>query len=232
MGVTENNILHKSVKRNERMANLFFALHLMEREGSGYDKMYEVQLTNGKRVPRVVEGEDSVTAIVERRIVSYEAIKVMQTASQKFTLKQKHIICLGIIAQAGSISGSELIHQLELKDNVALRPWLRPLLDMGLVETNDGKTKNVEYRVVSQLLRDSDFKGRTTLKRIEPHRLRELILEDLKLFGPTSIKDLNIRIGKEIGIRSIQRILKNLIEDELVVKTGATTSLRYNLATK
>ncbi len=103
---------------------------------------------------------------------------------------------------------------------------------MGLVETNDGKTKNVEYRVVSQLLRDSDFKGRTTLKRIEPHRLRELILEDLKLFGPTSIKDLNIRIGKEIGIRSIQRILKNLIEDELVVKTGATTSLRYNLATK
>lgn len=94
------------------------------------------------------------------------------------------------------------------------------------------KQKNVEYRVVSQLLRDSDFKGRTTLKRIEPHRLRELILEDLKLFGPTSIKDLNIRIGKEIGIRSIQRILKNLIEDELVVKTGATTSLRYNLATK
>ncbi len=70
------------------------------------------------------------------------------------------------------------------------------------------------------------------MKRIEPHRLRELILEDLKLFGPTSIKDLNIRIGKEIGIRSIQRILKNLIEDELVVKTGATTSLRYNLATK
>ena len=103
---------------------------------------------------------------------------------------------------------------------------------MGLVETNDGKTKNVEYRGVSQLLRDSDFKGRTTLKRIEPHRLRELILEDLKLFGPTSIKDLNIRIGKEIGVRSIQRILKNLIEDELVVKTGATTSLRYNLATK
>ena len=87
-------------------------------------------------------------------------------------------------------------------------------------------------RVVSQLLRDSDFKGRTTLKRIEPHRLRELILEDLKLFSQPSIKDLNIRIGKEIGIRSIQRILKNLIEDELVVKTGATTSLRYNLATK
>lgn len=98
LGVTENNILHKSVKRNERMANLFYVLHLMEREGSGYDNMYEVQLTFGKQVPRVVEGDDSVTVIVERRIVSHEAIKVMQTALQNFPLKQKNLICLGLIA--------------------------------------------------------------------------------------------------------------------------------------
>ncbi len=231
LGVTEENILHKSVKRNERMANLFYVLHLMEREGSGYDKMYEVQLTNGKRVPKVKEGDDSVTAIVERRIVSQEAIKVMRTASQNFPLKQKNIICLGMIAQAGSISGSELIHQLELNDNVALRPWLRPLLDMGLVETNDARTKGVEYRIVPQLLRKSDFKGKTTLKRIEKHRLRELILEDLKLYGPTSIKDIHTRIGEEINIRYIQRLLKALIENGLVITTGATNTLRYELAT-
>lgn len=231
LGVTEENILHKSVKRNERMANLFYVLHLMEREGSGYDKMYEVQLTNGKRVPKVKEGDDSVTAIVERRIVSQEAIKVMRTASQNFPLKQKNIICLGMIAQAGSISGSELIHQLELNDNVALRPWLRPLLDMGLVETNDARTKGVEYRIVPQLLRKSDFKGKTTLKRIEKHRLRELILEDLKLYGPTSIKDIHSRIGEEINIRYIQRLLKALIENGLVITTGATNTLRYELAT-
>ena len=231
LGVTENNILHKSVKRNERMANLFFSLHLMEREGSGYDKMYEVQLTNGKQVPRVEEGDDSVTAIVERHIVSEEAIKVIKRSSENFPLKQKHVICLGMIAQAGSISGSELIRQLELRDNVALRPWLRPLIEIGIVETNDAKTRGVEYRVNPQLLRDSDFKGKTTLKRIEPHRLRELILEDLKLYGPTSIKDINARIGEEINIRSIQRLLKGLIEEGLVETIGATNTLRYKLAT-
>lgn len=229
LGVTANNILHKSVKRNERMANLFYVLHLMEREGSGYDKMYEVQLTFGKQVPRVEEGDDHVVAIVERRIVSQEAIKVMQTASQNIPLKQKQLICLGMIAQAGSISGSELICQLELKDNVALRPWLRPLLDMGLVETNDGKTKSVEYRIVPQLLRDSNFKGKTTLKRIEPHRLRELILEDLKLYGASSIKEINARIGEEIQYKNIQRMLKSLIEDKLVFSTGATNNVRYQL---
>lgn len=229
LGVTANNILHKSVKRNERMANLFYALDLMEREGSGYDKMYEVQLTFGKQVPRVEEGDDYVVAVVERRIVSQEAIKVMQTASQNIPLKQKQLICLGMIAQAGSISGSELIRQLELKDNVALRPWLRPLLDMGLVETNDGKTKSVEYRIAPQLLRDSNFKGKTTLKSIEPHRLRELILEDLKLYGPSSIKDINARIGEEIQYKNIQRMLKSLIIEGLVFSTGSTNNVRYKL---
>ena len=136
-----------------------------------------------------------------------------------------------MIAQAGSISGSELIRQLELRDNVALRPWLRPLIEIGVVETKDAKTRGVEYRVNPQLLRDSDFKGKTTLKRIEPHRLRELILEDLKLYGPTSIKDINIRIGEEINIRSIQRLLKGLIEEGLIETIGATNTLRYKLAT-
>ena len=96
------------------------------------------------------------------------------------SLKKKDVICLGMIARAGNISGSELIRQLELRDNVALRPWLRPLIEIEVVETNDAKTRDVEYRVNPHLLRDSDFKSKTALNRIEPHRLRELILEDLR----------------------------------------------------
>lgn len=63
----------------------------MEREGSGYDKMYEIQLSNGKQVPRVIEGNDSVTAIVERRIISKEAIKVIGRALQVVELKQNKL---------------------------------------------------------------------------------------------------------------------------------------------
>ena len=100
---------------------------------------------------------------------------------------------------------------------------------IGVVETNDAKTRGVEYRVNPQLLRDSDFKGKTTLKRIEPHRLRELILEDIKLYGPTSIKDINVRIGEEISYKSIQRILRTLVESNLVVSESATNNVRYRL---
>ena len=69
----------------------------------------------------------------------------------------------------------------------------------------------------------------TTLKPIEPHRLRELILEDLKLYGPTSIKDINVRIGEDIFYKSIQRILKTLVECNLAVSEGASNNVRYRL---
>ena len=93
----------------------------MEREGSGYDMMYEVLLSQGKPLPRVQEGEDSVTAIVERRILNRETIKIMQTAFQNFELKQKQIICLGLIAQNESMTASQLLSALNIKDGDALR---------------------------------------------------------------------------------------------------------------
>lgn len=60
LGVTPENILRTTVKRNKELSRLFFALHIMEGEGSGYDLMYETQLSLGKSVPEVKEGDDSV----------------------------------------------------------------------------------------------------------------------------------------------------------------------------
>lgn len=88
---------------------------MMEREGSGYDKMYEVLLSNGKQIPKVEEGDDYVKAIVGRRIISQEAIKVIRYALQVAELRQKQIICLGLIAQHESISATDLIKLLNLK---------------------------------------------------------------------------------------------------------------------
>ena len=67
-GVTPNNILHKSKKRNPNFAALMRALKYVEIEGSGYDKMYEILLQQGKNVPIVYEGNDFVSVKVCRRI--------------------------------------------------------------------------------------------------------------------------------------------------------------------
>lgn len=231
LGVTPENILHKTVKRNEHFANLCYALRLMEREGSGYDKMYEIQLTNGKQVPRVLEGSDFVTAIVERRIISKEAIKVIRGALQIADLKQKQIICLGLIAQHESISAANLIQILNLKDRDALSPWLDPLLEYNIVQSV-GSHRAKEYRISAPVLKQSDYKGKTSLKRIEDYRIRELISEDLKIYTCAPLKDIHQRIGKEIPYKKVLAQMKLLVSENIIEEIGANRWVQYRLIQK
>lgn len=227
LGVTPQNILHKTVKRNEHFANLCYALQMMEREGSGYDKMYEVLLSNGKQIPIVEEGDDYVKAIVGRRIISQEAIKVIRYALQVTELRQKQIICLGLIAQHESLS-ADLIKLLNLKNRNELSPWLNRLVDESIVETS-GRNRGKEYRVCSNILKESGYKGQTSLKRIEPYRIRELIIEDLKIYECTSLRDIQQRIGDEISYQKLWKQLDNMIKEGILESTGKNRWTKYRL---
>lgn len=229
LGVTPENILHVTKKRNEHFAALFNALYLMEREGSGYDMMYETLLANGKPIPVVTESEDKVSVRIERRIVNEEVIKVMQHADQKYNMKQKQLICLGLIAMHESVTASQLINILNLRDADALRSWLHPLIDKELVVSTNERSKAKEYRVNPLLLKDSQYKGKTSLKRIEDYRIKELILEDLKIYKIASANELQQRIGEEIPSKKIWKQLQTLIEERKVRKIGANRWLKYEL---
>ena len=193
--------------------------------------MYEKLLANGKAVPMVEEGDDYVKVRVERRVISQEVIKVMQFADQSQELKQKQLICLGLIAIHESLTASQLIALLHLKDADALRPWLRPLVDKGFVNATSDKSKAKEYRVVINILRDSNYKGTTSLKRIESYRLRELIMEDLRIYQPCSITDIHERIGKEIPLRKLQFQIKQLIAEGKLDSEGQKRWTKYRIKT-
>lgn len=153
----------------------------------------------------------------------------MQQAERNYNLKQKQLICLGFIAQQESVTASELIRHLSLKDADALRPWLQRLIDLGLVESTKERSKAKEYRVNAQLLIDSNYKGRTSLKRIEPYRLRELIVEDLKIYKSATLGDLQERIGQEIPYKKVWQQLQGLVDEGRVRRAGTNRWTRYEL---
>jgi ATP-dependent DNA helicase RecG len=99
LGVTPQNVLHTTVRRNEHLARLFHDLKLMEREGSGFDKMYEILLSQGRLVPEVTETFDSVQVTVRRRILKPEVIDFIAKADQTYQLTQRERITLGLLAQ-------------------------------------------------------------------------------------------------------------------------------------
>ena len=79
------------------------------------------------------------------------------------------------------------------------------------------------------MLRKLEFKGNTTLKGIEAHRLRELILTDLAIYKTAGIGEIHKRIGDEIPRRKIRHELQKLVEEEIVTPEGENKWRRYVL---
>lgn len=227
MGVTPTNIINKSVQRNTHLAKVFYDLQLMEKEGSGYDKVYEVLLYNGKPAPLVEEWDDRVVVTIKRNIISNNVVQLMSKANEDYGLKQKEIITLGLIAQSVVITSTELSKKLNVRNSEQLQYWLGDLLKNDIVITK-GKTKGTEYFVNPEFLRQSGFKGKTDLKSIEPHRLQALIIADLQLHNSGSaISDIHERIGLEINRRRVKRMLDDMVSENKLFIEGQLKSTKY-----
>ncbi len=228
LGVTPRNMLHASRRRNEGLARVFHDLGLMEREGSGFDLIYDRLLSQGRPAPVPEEGTDWVKVTIQRRIVRPSVLRLMTEADGRFQLTQRERITLGALAQTEGITARELAVLLETEGAEALAPWLGRLPDLGLVQSA-GKTSGMRYFVTPDWLRGTGLDRKTTLSRISPHRLRALILEDLARYPDSSNPDINRRIGVEISARTVKRALDILVVEGRVAYTGERRWRRYHL---
>jgi ATP-dependent DNA helicase RecG len=226
LGVTPRNILHASRRRNDGLARVFHDLKLMEREGSGFDLMYERLLASGRAAPTITEEVDSVHVVIPRRVVQPGVIRLIAEAQKKHQLTQRERIVLALLAQSEGLSLAELALKLELDAPSALRGWMGRLTQLGLVEQS-GRTKATRYFVPPSLLRAVALDRRTTLTRVQPHRLRALILEDLERFPDSSISDIHRRVGPEIPPRTLRRALEGLVGEGQVTASGERRWRRY-----
>ncbi len=228
LGVTPTNILHASRRRNEGLARVFHDLGLMEREGSGFDLMYDRLLSQGRPAPLPEEGDDWVKVTIQRRIVKPEVLRLMSEATARFQLTQRERISLGVLAQSEGMTARELSASLETGGAAALESWLGRLVDLGLVSTA-GRTKGTRYFVDPAVLADSGVRLATSLMRIEPHRLLELVREDLRRYPGAKIGEIAARIGPEINRSQLRRALKQLVGTGAAIMQGQRATARYRL---
>lgn len=228
LGVTPQTVLHESRRRNDQLARLFHDLKLMEREGSGFDLMYERLLAQGRPAPTILEGVDHVKVIIPRRIIKPESIGLLAHLSQQFPMSQRERITLGLLAQHDGMTARELANALELSRTDDVGAWLGRLIAWQLVGTS-GRTQGLRYFVPPDLLREAKVPTKTTLQRIEPHRLEALVLEDLSRYPDSSTSEIQSRIGQEITTIRIKRALDQLIASKQVTVNGKKRWSRYRL---
>jgi len=230
-GVTPKNILSQSIRRNEHVSKVFYDLGLMEKEGSGFDLIYAKLLGSGKPLPVVLENNERVTVIVKKQFVSKEVVRLMDKASSEFNLKQKELISLGLLAQQQSYTALEISSILNQNEEVGLRNWLGRLIDLELV-VKTGKGKGTQYAVNPEFIRKINFKGKTNLKNIEDYRLEELIFKDVNAYPNSGFSEIHQRIGLEINIYKVRRLLKFMVDKGELVQVGEKRGVKYFIKQK
>ncbi|WP_218918539.1 ATP-binding protein [Flectobacillus major] len=230
MGITKDNILHKTARRNPHLIKIFHDLNLMEGEGSGYDLMYEISSRNAKPFPTIEAEYDSVNVIQESKILDEDTVALLEYVSNHYQLSQREFIALGIISRSQKILTTQLYRELQLPEEERLRTYVNRLLEQGLIISR-GLKKGTEYLINPHLIANAKLNVKASLKVIEQHRLKALIIEELRLRPESSIDEIHKRFG-EIDRKDIQKAIYKLVDEGEVEYIGGKTYRKYFVAKK
>lgn len=228
LGVTRNNILHEKVRRNPNMIDLLYVLGLMEGEGSGYDLIYQLNATELKNQPTIIDTYSEVRVIQSADIVEPELLPLLDYVLKNYPLSQKSLTAFGIIARAQKILTTDLSSALQLSEEERLRSYVDALLKDNLISKN-GVKKGTSFYINPQLIKNAKTGIKTTLKTVEPHVLKTLIYEDLRLHPNSKIREIVDRL-KDADLREVRKILYEGVDNGDLLPSGASKNRTYSLA--
>ena len=230
LGVTPNNILHTRMRRNPYLITILHDLKLMEGEGTGYDLIYEIDSRDSKPFPDIYSDFNYMKVSQSSKILDEEAVLLLDFIAQHYTLSQKEFTVLGIIARHKKIGSPKLSKELQLTEDDRLRNYVSRLVEWKiLLSRNYGK--GTEYLINPTLITSSKINIKTTLKVIEPHRLKALIEEDLKINPKSQISDIQARLP-DVLEEDITKITRKMAKEGILEHEGGRTYRKYSLAKK
>ncbi|MCE1202930.1 MAG: putative DNA binding domain-containing protein [Bacteroidia bacterium] len=225
IGVSKDNILHERQRRNPHLIQTLHDLKLMEGEGSGYDLIYEKLSLDAKLFPEIESNYSKMSVTVYSRIVSEEALTVIDYVNKHFQLSQKEIITLGMVATRKKVLATQLSVALQLQAEEKLKYWLGSLVEKNILVTR-GIKKGTEYLLNPELFSQAKLNLAPGLKTIEPHKLRALIVEDLKYNGKSTMKAIQQRLS-EVLPQDIQKTVYKMVAEGEIQASGAKKNKVY-----
>jgi len=228
MGVTTDNILHKKQRRNPYLISVLHDLGLMEGEGSGYDLIYEILGRDSKKYPIVTSDFDSTSVQLLPQIENKEALLIMDFVLKYYTLRQREILALGVIARHQKILATRLSKILQLPDDERLRSYTSTLLEEKIIQSR-GTKKATAFLINPAIISGAKINQKPTLKTVEPHVLEALIIEDLRVYPSSKISEIHTRMS-EVMIEDLTKSVYRMIEDGRLKAEGGRRNRTYRVA--
>lgn len=149
---------------------------------------------------------------------------LLSVVLQNYKLTQKGYIAFGIIARERKILSTQLSAILQLSEEERLRSYTDKLVKDNIV-CKEGVKKGSFFSINPQLIKNAKVNLVTTLKTLESHALKALIMEDLKLHPGSRISEIARRLP-EADIKDLRKIIYPLVNKELRAD-GAKSERRY-----
>ena len=228
LGITKDNILHETQRRNPHLIRILHDLKLMEGEGTGYNLIYEITSRDSKAFPIPISDFNSTSVTQYSKILDEEVILLVDFIAKNYQLSQKEFIVLGIIARQKKILATQLTKELQLTDEDRLRSYVSKLIEKAII-ISDGQKKGTAYLINPKLIANSKINVKPSLRAIEPHRLKALIEEDLKLYPNSKTSDIQKRIS-DLPIEDIRKCITILLKEGVILSSGQKKGKTYFLA--
>ena len=230
LGITKDNILHTTYRRNPHLIRILHDLKLMEGEGTGYNLIYEITSRDAKAFPIPISDYNATSVTQYSKILDEEAVLLLDFIAKNYQLSQKEFIALGVITRHKKILATQLTKELQLTDEDRLRSYISKLSSQSII-INRGEKKGREYLVNPKLIASSKINIKPTLKTIEQPRLKALIEEVLKMTPNISALTIYSKIG-DVAIADVRKCIFKMVKEEVLDFGGANKNRVYFLAKK
>lgn len=228
LGINKDNILHSVNRRNPHMIRILHDLKLMEGEGSGYDLIFEITGRDSKPFP-IINSDFNTTSVTQySKILDEESVLLIDYIAKNFKLSQRDFLVLGIVCREKKVLSTQLTNLLQLSDEERLRSYTSNLLKERIL-TPRGAKKGTEYLINPKVISSSKINIKPTLKTIEPHRLKALIVEDIKRYPGSMIADIRKRLP-DVLIEDLRKCVYKMVSDSILRHEGGKTYRKYFLA--
>jgi ATP-dependent DNA helicase RecG len=111
-----------------------------------------------------------------------------------------------------------------------MRSWIGSLIEKGIL-VSQGIKKGTEYLLNPGLFAQAKLDITPSLRTLEPYKLEDLIIEDLKYNGKSKLSEIQVRM-KEIPKADIKKAVYRMVEKEDLKTEGAKRNRTYELFKK
>ena len=108
--------------------------------------------------------------------------------------------------------------ELQLEDDERLRSYTTALLKDGIV-CSRGSGKGTTFYINPRFVANAKVNIRTSLKTIEPYRLKALILEDLKYHPQSLISEIAKRLP-DVEYKDLRKTLYSMVGESVKISGG------------